>query len=276
MHRPREARLILPLAALAFITAAARQAEARRGTRPVFEPTDLELEETGVTEIDLQMGVIRSRGPARIVVPDFEIDLGLLPNLELDLDGAYAIEGPPAGPFAFDHAAPDSLWLSAKIGFWDWRDDDAGGAGADGATVWAVGAQAGPKLPVASGSHGLGAEALLLISHPHHRTHLVLNLGAFVDPSPDAAGGRPIGLEAGLDIVQDLDAGARYSLTGELSGVRFLSSDPAQLLATAGVAWSPRPEIQLSLIALVGFLEGSDRYGVLLGFSPKLRLFGRK
>src|SRR5437868_15205334 len=81
-----------------------------RATRPLFEPTDLELEDAGVTEIDLQMGAVRSPGPWRVVVPDFELDLGILPWLELDLDGAYAIEGPTTGPFSFDHAAPDSLW----------------------------------------------------------------------------------------------------------------------------------------------------------------------
>jgi hypothetical protein len=257
----------LALVALANVMVGAREAGARRGVRPLFEPTDLELEDPGVAEIDVQVGAVRSRGPSRLVIPDFELDLGVSRSLELDVDGAYAIEGPPAGPFAFDHAAPDSLWLSAKIGIWDWRDDEAG-------TAWALGAQVGPKLPVASGAHGVGGEALALIGHAVHRTHLVMNLGAFVDPSPDDTSGRPVGLEAGLDLQQDLDAGGRFSLTGELAGVHFLSSDPEQLLATAGVAWSPHPALQLSLVGLVGFLEGSDRYGVLLGISPKLRLYG--
>jgi hypothetical protein len=253
--------------ALALVMLVAAPARARRGVRPLFEPTDLELENPGVTEIDLQAGAIRSRGPWRVVIPDFEIDLGLTRSFELDLDGSYAIEGPPAGPFAFDHAAPDSLWLSGKLGLWDWNDDDA-------ATAWALGLQAGPKLPVASGSHGVGGEGLALIGFVLHRTHLVLNLGGFVDPHPDPQSGRPIGLEAGLDIDQDLDAAGHFSFKGELSGVHFLSSDPEQLLATGGLAWSPRDEIEVSLIGLVGFLEGSDRYGFLLGFSPKLRLFG--
>src|SRR5690349_8821618 len=87
----------------ALIAVGGREAGARRGVRPLFEPTDLELEEAGVAELDVQVGTIRSQGPARLVVPDFELDLGLLPNLELDVDGAYAIEGsgPAAGPFAF-------------------------------------------------------------------------------------------------------------------------------------------------------------------------------
>jgi hypothetical protein len=32
--------------------------------------------------------------------------------------------------------------------------------------------------------------------------------------------------------------------------------------------------LDLSVVGLWGFFAGSDRYGVLLGVSPKLRLFG--
>jgi len=256
----------------------AAPALARRGVRPIFEPTDLELEKPGVLDVDVQVGAIRSQGPARVVIPDFEVDFGIFPNLELDVDGAYAIEGPAMGPFAFDHAAPDSLWLSLKIGLFDWNNNEDAPAGAAAgapasADAWAIGLQVGPKLPVASGSSGVGAEGLLLVARVLGKTHLVLNSGAFIDPRPDPASGRPIGLELGLDLDRDLDAAGHFSLTGELSGVVFLSSDPRQLLATAGITWSATDSLDVSLIGLVGFLEGSDRYGVLLGLSPKVRLF---
>ena len=84
--------------------------------------------------------------------------------------------------------------------------------------------------------------------------------------------GRPIGVELGLDLDQDLDAAGRFSLTGELSGVRFVTSDPPQLLATAGITFAANDNLDLSLVGLVGFLEGSDRYGALLGISPKFKL----
>jgi hypothetical protein len=254
------------LAATLTVFAATPVAFARRGVRPLFEPTDLELEPTGSLDVDLQIGVIRSQGPYRLVIPDFEFDFGLLPNLEIDLDGAYAIEGPQTGPFSLDHAAPDSLWLSVKVGFLDWNDDEAHSS-------WAVGAQMGPKMPIQSGSHGLGVEALLLVGHAFSRTHLVLNTGAFVDPAPDASSGRPTGIELGLDVDRDLDSGGRFSLKGELSGVWFLSDDPRQLLATLGPAWAVTPNLDVSLIALWGFWAGSDRYGLLVGVSPKFRLF---
>jgi hypothetical protein len=54
----------------------------------------------------------------------------------------------------------------------------------------------------------------------------------------------------------------------------FLSSDPNQLLATAGLKWNAGPMLEVTLIGLWGFLAGSDRYGLLVGLSPKLRLFG--
>jgi len=256
----------IAILALSSLVLHSSPAFARRGVRPLFEPTDLELEKTGTLDIDIQAGVIRSQGPARVVIPDFELDFGILPNLELDIDGAYAIEGPQTGPFSFDHAAPDSLWLGAKIGVFDWTDDEA-------KSSWALGLQIGPKLPTASGSHGVGGEALVLIGHAFYRTHLVLNAGAFADPFPDATSKRPIGIELGLDLDQDLDKAGRFSLTGELSGVRFVSSDPPQLLATTGITFSATESLDLSVVVLVGFLEGSDRYGALLGVSPKIHFF---
>jgi hypothetical protein len=94
-----------------------------------------------------------------------------------------------------------------------------------------------------------------------------------VDPSPDATSGRPVGLEAGLDLEVELGQSKRYSLIGEFSGVRFLSNDPHQLLATAGLKWAVLPTMDLTAIALWGFLAGSDRYGMLFGVSPKFHLF---
>ena len=239
-----------------------------RTMRPLFEPTDLEMEPTGLVDIDVQLGAIRSPGPWRVVMPDFELDFGLLPNLELDVDGAYAIEGSPTGPFSFDHATPDSLWPSLKLGIYDEHD---------GLThrAWALGLQAGPKIPVASGSHGIGVEGLLLVGYLLGPLHTVLNLGAFADPAPDASSGRPLGIEAGLDFELDLDDVNLFSLTGELSGVRFVSDDSHQLLATAGLKWAASPALDLSVVGLWGFLAGNDRYGALLGISPKFRLFGR-
>ena len=260
--------IVLALLGTALALTALPAAARARTLRPLFEPTDLEMEPTGVLDIDVQIGAIRSRGPWRAVVPDFELDFGLLPYLELDLDGAYAIEGSTTGPFSLDHSAPDSLWPSLKLGLYDDHDGVAQRA-------WAFGIQVGPKVPVAPGAHGIGVEGLVLIGNVLGPLHTVLNLGAFADPAPDATSGRPLGIETGLDFELDLDDINRFSLTGEVSGVRFISDDPHQLLATAGFKWAVSRSLDLSVVGLWGFLAGSDRYGVLFGVSPKLWLFGR-
>jgi hypothetical protein len=254
------------------VLAGARVAHARRGVRPLFEPTDLELEDPGVTELDLQAGVIRGQLPWRLVIPDFELDLGLTRWLEFDVDGAYALEAPPGG-FKFQDAAPDNLWPAFKVGIYDWADE---GATDYDTSAWAVGAQVGPKLPVASGSHGVGFEALVLLGHVAWKAHFVLNAGWFVDPFPSAMSERPNGIELGLDFDRDLDKRGHYQVTAELSGVKFISSDPNQLLATAGLGWTPIPPYtQITLVGLVGFLEGSDKYGVLLGLTQKIGIWGK-
>jgi hypothetical protein len=259
----RRSALALVAAGLSLATTSELQA---RAIRPLFEPTDLEMEDTGVAEIDLQLGFVRSQGPWRLVIPDFELDLGFLPWLELDLDGAYALEGPADAPFSLDHAAPDALWPSVKLGLYDSHDSDA-------KTGRAIGAQLGPKLPVASGSHGVGFEGLALLGGSLRRLQLVLNIGGFVDPAPDALSGRPIGIETGVDMQLKLDDVDRFSLTGEISGVYFLTPDPDQFLVTGGFTWSVLSNLDLSIVGLYGLLPGSDRYGVLLGISPKFRMF---
>ncbi len=253
-------------AALAALVVAAQPGVAEARPQPRFEPTDLELEEPGVTEIDLQLGPVRGQGPWKLVTPDFEIDLGLLPRLELDLDGAWAFEGvTPGSPGStlFDHTAPDNLWLSAKIGIADWRDPERDRA-------VAIGLQVGPKLPVANGASGLGLEVLALVGSVWSGSHLVINFGGLYDPS--VMGGRPRGIEAGLDLELEL-VPDRWSILGELGGVSYVSSDPNQLSGTAGLQFSPTKMLDLSVVFLVGFLSGSDQYGLLFGASPKFALW---
>src|SRR5205823_14671957 len=97
--------------------------------------------------------------------------------------------------------------------------------------------------------------------------HLVVNLGGLVDPAT-GIGPRPAGMEGGLDLDVDLVATGRWTAIGELGGIAYLSPDAHQLSATAGLQWSPNPKLDVNVVALVGFLSGSDPYGVLLGVSP--------
>ena len=226
-----------------------------RPVRPLFEPTDLEMEEPGILDVDLQMGVIRGAGPYRVVTPDFELDVGILPWLELDIDGTYAVDEDA-------HAVPDNLWLSAKIAL-------AASRSMETHRAWGLGIQIGPKLPVAPGSTGVGFEGLALVGGIVGRVQAVVNLGGFVDPDPDGTG-RDTGFEAGIDL--EIHLSGPWFFVGELSGVSFTSPDPNQLITTAGIKWSPRDSFDLSVVGLLGYLDGNDRWGILLGVSPKFRI----
>lgn len=250
---------------VAFLTAAPCAASSAR--RPLFEPTDLELEDPGVLDFDFQLGFVRGQDNWRVVNPDFEFDLGLTRSLEFDVDGSYSISGTSNSPFAHPQAIPDALWTSAKLGLVDWVDGTTKRA-------WALGVQVGPKLPIARGNQGIGAEGLALLGLAIGDVHFVLNTGLLIDPHPSANAPRAVGIEVGLDMNLALDRQQKYALTGELGAVRYLTNYPNELLSTLGLVLSPSKYLDVSVVSLLGWLEGSDRYGVLIGLSPKLRLFG--
>lgn len=245
----------------AAVLIVARTASA--GPHPRFEPTDLEIEQPGVTEIDLQTGVVKGPNASRIVVPDFELDVGLFENFELDLDGALGAEG--AGPTVlFDHLQRDNLWASAKVGLYDHVDEAADRA-------YGVGVQVGPKLPVGIGAHGIGVEGVMLFGYHGGPWHVVLELGGLDDPHLTGAR-RPLGGEAGVDLQYEIVEN-RWAFLGEAGGVWYHTSDASQLGVTAGLQFSPNDHLDLSVVALVGILAGSDPYGLLFGISPKLTLW---
>lgn len=251
--------------AASAILALASVAQSRPHVRKHFEPTNLEFEEPGTTELDLETGFVRSQDAWRLVAPDFELDLGLTSWLELGIDGAYAFEGKPGAPFSFDHAAPDPLWPALKVGFLDIEDNESG-------RTYALGAQVGPKLPTFPGGRGLGIEGVLLAGAHLGFNDFGLNLGGFVDPRPQDAP-RPSGFEASLAWERDLDAKGTWSLGGEVGSVVFTSSDPTQLQAAFGPSYAAASWLDLSVTGLLGFLPGGDRYGLLLGFAPHLPLW---
>jgi len=241
---------------------AGRSAAARRR---FLEPTDLEMEHPGVVEVDLQFGVLRgSNAPWRVALPDVELDIGLAPGAEIDIDGAYAIEDVNDGASSFDHV-PDDLWVAVKLALYDALDTETRAG-------WTIGTQLGPKLPTSRDSRGVGYEGLLLVGRHWGASHLVLNLGGLVDPGATVTRQRPTGLEGGVDLSVALP-GTSFAVTAELGGVRYLSAEPHQLHATAGISWAMTPAFDVSLIGLVGFLPGGDRAGVLLGVSPKIALW---
>ncbi|HWL86122.1 MAG TPA: hypothetical protein VNO21_09990 [Polyangiaceae bacterium] len=240
------------------------RAEARP-TRPRFEPTDLELEDTGVAELDLQFGPTHGDGPGgnRLLLPDFELDLGILPNVELDLDGAFSLDH-------YDEPtrrmASDALWMAAKLGLWDSRDGD-------GPDAYAIGLQLGPRIPVLNDTHGIGYGALALFGVARARYHVVLNAGYVLDPGDTVRTGRPSSFVGGVDLDLTLDARGSWSLLGEIGGAFYTSSDPNDVTATIGFAWHVDEKLDLSVIALGGAFSGADRVALLVGASPKIALW---
>jgi hypothetical protein len=267
MGRRRDGRLARRrIAVSCFVALAAPLVARAEHVAHRFEPTDMDMQPPGVLQFDLQAGLVKGQKAVRLVVPDFEVNFGLAHNVELDVDGAVGVEGPEDGSFRFEHAALDNLWLSSKLGIFSWHDDAK-------KSSWAVGLQLGPKVPLADGVHGAGFESLLLLGRNIRRVHLVLNAGGLVDPGVEVSRKRPIGLEAGIDLNLDLNDEDTFSILGELGGILYFTGDPNQAGATAGLQWSPSEMLDLSIVGLVGFASGSDRYGVMLGVSPKVRLW---
>ena len=48
-----------------------------------------------------QAGYVQGSSAGRLLVPDFELDLGITSTVELDIDGAWAVEGQSGAPFSF-------------------------------------------------------------------------------------------------------------------------------------------------------------------------------
>jgi hypothetical protein len=266
VRRGRRSIAASPSVAFGLALALGSGAAAAEHVAHRFEPTDMDMQPPGVLQFDLQTGLVKGQHAVRLVVPDLEINFGLAHNVELDLDGAVGVEGPKDGSFHLDHATLDNLWLSSKLGLFSWHDDAR-------KSSWALGVQLGPKVPLAEGVRGAGFESVLLLGRNLRRVHLVLNAGGLVDPGIEVSRKRPIGTEAGIDLNLDLNDEDTFSILGEVGGILYFTGDPNQAAATLGLQWSPSELLDLSIIGLVGFASGSDRYGVMLGASPKVRLF---
>lgn len=254
----RHSFLLLSAVLLHASTASARP------TRPRFEPTDLELEEPGTAEIDVQVGPSLGTGQSgnRLILPDFELDVGLWPDVELDIDGAFSVD-------RFDQrtraVSGEALWLATKLGLFDSRDVAQ-------RTAIAAGLQLGPRIPTID-NRGIGYGVLGLLGVATGPAHLALNVGGMIDPGKQITSGQTKGLVAGADLDLDLDARGAWSLVSELAVAHYVSADPDELTATVGASFSALPLLELSAITLVGFLPGQDRLALLLGVSPKIALW---
>ncbi|HYQ45596.1 MAG TPA: hypothetical protein VER11_26665 [Polyangiaceae bacterium] len=230
--------------------------------RPHFEPDDLELEQPGVLDFDLQVGPVwgTSASGNHVLMPDFEIGLGLTGNVELDVSGAFRLDRENRQP----HVTGDALWIAAKLGLIDSRDA-AGNA-------WAFGLELGPRFATLDAT-GAGYGALGLFGFTHCGVTVVVNAGGLTDPGPSLREGRATSLVFGLDLNAQLDERGAWSLQSELGFAHYLSADADELAFTVGATYALSPRLDLSLTALSGFLPNTDHAGLLLGVSPQFGLW---
>jgi hypothetical protein len=253
----RFAHAALILALLAITSSASAVPRPRH-----FEPDDLELEDPGTLDFDFQLGPLHgdSDGKNRVLLPDFEIGLGLMPNVQLEIDGAFSLD-------EFDgthrHLSADPLWVATKLGIYDVKDD------AD--DIWAVGIELGPRFPTID-SAGIGYGAVGLLGFTHRGLQLVVNAGTLIDPGP-TQGAHSESVVLGLDLNAELDHRKKWSLQSELGGAYYLSSDPHEIAVTLGATYAVTPKLDVYLTALAGFLPNTDRAGLLLGVSPQVDLW---
>jgi hypothetical protein len=236
-----------------------------RPTRPRFEPTDLSLEPKGVAELDLQVGVTHGDGPPgnRVILPDFEFDLGLTPNVEIDIDGAFGFDRYDQTSRRF---VGEALWTGVKLGFVDFKNDA-------GTRSFAIGMQLGPRWPTIGDTRGIGYGALALFGLNGGRAHTVLNAGGFVDPGPEITRDKPRSVLGGISFALDLDERAVWTFDAEFAVAHYLSPDPDELAGGFGFSFDPSKNLELSIIGIAGFLPGYDRFTLLMGMTPKVDLF---
>jgi hypothetical protein len=251
-------RAALIVAVLAITSSASAVTKPRH-----FEPDDLELEDPGTLDIDLQVGPLRgnSDGKNRVLLPDFELGLGLLPNVQLEVDGTFSLD-------EFDsthrHLSGDPLWVATKLGLFDEQD----GVG----NVWAIGLELGPRVPTLDAA-GIGYAAVALLGFSRRGLHLVVNAGGIIDPGETLSAEHSRSVVLGLDLDAELDRRKKWSLQSELGGAYYFSSDPHELAFTLGATYAVTPKLDVSATALAGFLPGTDHEGLLLGVSPQFDLW---
>jgi hypothetical protein len=211
------------------------------------------------------VGVTSGDGAAgnRIVLPDFEVDLGLTSRVELSIDGAFSV----------DHYDGDeqrqlqgeALWTGVKLGLLDFRDPDT-------QTGFAVGAQIGPRFATV-GSSGVGYGALGLLGYKGMAMHSTANLGYFIDPGPRALGAHSRSAVLGLDFAMDLDERSEWSLLASMAFAYYVTDEPTEWLVSLGTAVDASKAWNFHLVALGGILPGEDRLGIFFGATPRFALW---
>ena len=233
---------------------AASSASARTTRR--FEPNDLELTPGGTVEVDTQYGYIGGPG-ARGVAPDIEASLGINDRTEIEVDTTF-------GAFQGKVGFVDQTWVSLRLGVIDVRNEAK-------TSSWSAGVQVGPRLPTAPMARAVGAEGDVIVGRVVGPFHMFVSGGFLID-SYDESQHRPSGVEGGIDFSYDLDNVDKWSFEAEVGAQRFFVVPSTQMHLTAAFAYRVVPNLELSLLGLVG-PAGDDRWGVLFGVTPRFSVF---
>lgn len=238
---------------------------ARRFFRARFEPDTLELQKPGVFSVDAQVGAIGGEGDRdgdglganRLLLPDFEVELGLLSWLELDVDGAFFLLDPGAEK---ERMIGDPLWTAARFELLNVGDKVGG-------ETFGIDLGLGPRWPTLHGAPGVGFAALALIGGGTRRLHGVVNLGTQLDREQPAA------LLYGLDLGLVADKPGKWSVLGQVAGAFVLGHGQHQLLTNVGVSYEISEALELSVLGITGPAYRGDRLGILAGLTSDFSIW---
>jgi hypothetical protein len=228
-------------------------AQARRLFRARFEVGQLEVEKAGVLAIDAELGPIYGDGEdgVRLLLPDFEVDLGLTAWLELDVDGAFSLVRVKERDQQW---VGDPIWTALRFDLYSVEQEHTG-------NTFGVGLQLGPRWPNVRNVAGIGFAGLALVGGGTRDLHVVLNLGSTVDRE------QPVALNYGVDVELELATKRKWSLVAQVAGAHYFGGEHDQLFVNVGVSTELDDSLELSLLALGGPAYQGDRAGLLAGMT---------
>jgi hypothetical protein len=117
--------------------------------------------------------------------------------------------------------------------------------------------------------------SLFLAGVGWHGIETVFNAGVFVDPRLPGSRDPPWGLIGGVDLTVPLDHNGKVTFDVGIAVAGHSGGDATEYVATPGFTWTPVNPVQFSINAIGDTLVGGAAYGVMLGVSPNMQLWGK-
>lgn len=234
-------------------------AQARRLFRARFEVGTLEVEKPGALAIDAELGSIYGDGEdgLRLLLPDFELDLGVTEWLELDIDGGFTLLRLKERDQQW---VGEPVWSALRFDLYSAEQEHTG-------RTFGIGLQLGPRWPSVRNVAGVGFAGLALVGGGTRSFHAVANLGSTIDR------GQPPALNYGVSLELELPVGRKWALIGQVAGAHYFGGEHDQLFVNLGVSSELNEALELSLFALGGPAYQGDRFGLLAGMTYRSELW---